>query len=129
MSGSGGFYVILSISFLGYPFSSKVSRIVAIPTSGSPLKKKELMGQFLSWTMDILITRHSDQKYSTELYIKPTHSGITLPYHSAHPKRTKENSLENELRVAARLASDDAATKRGMATILETFELEEVAEC
>ena len=73
--------------------------------------------------LDIRITRHSDQKYSTELYVKPTHSGITLPYDSAHPKRTKENTLENELRRAARLASDDAATMRGMTMIKETFEL------
>ena len=51
--------------------------------------------------LDIRITRHSDQKYTTELYVKPSHSGIILPYDSAHPKRTKENTLENELRRAA----------------------------
>ena len=55
--------------------------------------------------LDIRITRHSDQSYTTELFVKPTHSGITLHYDSAHPKRTKENTLENELRRAVRLSS------------------------
>ena len=72
--------------------------------------------------LDIRITRHSGQKYTTELYVKPTHSGIILPYDSAHPKKTKENTLENELRRAARLASDEAAKTRGMAKIREVFE-------
>ena len=72
--------------------------------------------------LDIRITRHSDQSYTTELFVKPTHSGITLHYDSAHPKRTKENTLENELRRAVRLSSDDQATVRSIQKIHDIFE-------
>ena len=71
--------------------------------------------------LDILLTRHADNTYNTELYIKDTHSGISLHYQSAHPRITKENTLKNELRRAIRLSSTPQAVTRSINRVIHTF--------
>ena len=71
--------------------------------------------------LDILLTRHQDDSYSTELYVKDTHSGIVLHFASAHPRRTKVNTLKNELRRARRLSSDTQTANRSASKIKDVF--------
>jgi len=71
--------------------------------------------------LDILLTRDTDNTYSTELYVKDTHSGISLHYQSAHPRITKENTLRNELRRAIRLSSTPQAVTRSISRVIDTF--------
>ena len=47
--------------------------------------------------LDTLITLDSNSKYSTELYIKPNHSGIIIHQTSSHPMSTKKSG--NSVRV------------------------------
>ena len=55
--------------------------------------------------LDTLVTVISDDnatKIETELFIKPTNSGIILRYKSAHPTATKHNIAGNQFRRAIR---------------------------
>ena len=60
--------------------------------------------------------------YKTGLYIKDTHSGIVLHYLSAHPRRTKLNTLKNEIRRAHRLSSDPQSSDLSVKKIKDLFQ-------
>lgn len=55
----------------------------------------------------------------TELYIKPTNSGIILHYKSAHPTSTKHNIARNQFRRAMRNSSSKAKEEASIKRIWE----------
>lgn len=58
--------------------------------------------------LDTLVTieeQNGRRRIETELYIKPTNSGIILHYDSAHPKMTKHNMAREQFRRALRNSS------------------------
>ena len=58
--------------------------------------------------MDTLVTIETQGNCTTigtELYIKPTNSGIILHYHSAHPTLTKHNMARSQFDRAIRNSS------------------------
>ena len=71
--------------------------------------------------LDILLTHNTDDTYTTELYTKDTHSGISLHYQSAHPQAIKKNTLRNEIRRAIRVSSTPQAEERSISRITHTF--------
>ena len=72
--------------------------------------------------LDTLVKVASNSKYSTELYIKPNHSGIIIHATSSHPMATKKAVIRSEFRRATRLSSDPAASSRSCLKIQELFE-------
>ena len=72
--------------------------------------------------LDTLITVHQNYKYSTELYIKPNHSGIIIHQTSSHPAATKKAVIRAEFRRAMRVSSDPDASERSCDKIQELFE-------
>ena len=72
--------------------------------------------------LDVLLTHKQDNSYTTELFIKDTHSGIVLHCTSAHPRRTKVNTLKNELRRAYRVSSDPQSAKRSVKLVKTLFQ-------
>ena len=72
--------------------------------------------------LDVLLTHQQDHSYKTGLYIKDTHSGIVLHYLSAHPRRTKLNTLKNEIRRAHRLSSDPQSSDLSVKKIKHLFQ-------
>ena len=72
--------------------------------------------------LDTLLTVDSNYKYSTELYIKPNHSGIILHQDLSHPMATKKAVIRSEFRRAMRLSSDTASSARSCQKIQELFE-------
>ena len=74
--------------------------------------------------LDTLITLHCREgrcQFDSEVYVKPNNAGIVLHYRSAHPKRTKLNTLRSQLRRAIRLSSDVHARKRSLAKVRDLF--------
>ena len=71
--------------------------------------------------LDILQTHNTDNTYSSELYIKDTHSGLSLHYQSAHPRVTKKNTIRNEIRRAIRLSFTPQAEARSISRVTYTF--------
>lgn len=63
--------------------------------------------------LDVSVEIAQDGSIRTELYIKPTHSGILPNYDSAHPQSTKMAIAESQIRRAACVANSDGSTKRG----------------
>ena len=64
--------------------------------------------------LDTLVTVASDDnatKIETELFIKPTNSGIILHYKSAHPTATKHNIARNQFRRAIKNSSNSDKEK------------------
>ena len=59
-------------------------------------------------TLVTVVTQGQVTKIETELYIKPTNSGIILHYKSAHPKSTKQNIVRSQFRRAIRNSSSSA---------------------
>lgn len=72
--------------------------------------------------LDTLISIGSDGKYSTELFIKPNHSGIVIHYSSSQPMVTKKSVIRNEFKRAQKLSSDEQATARSCNKIQNIFE-------
>ena len=71
--------------------------------------------------LDTKITVEPNGKYTTELYIKPTSSGIILHADSAQPWKTKRAVLHSQTRRAIRLSSDEDARARSIQRIRELF--------
>ena len=70
--------------------------------------------------LDTLVTveKQGDvTKLETELYIKPTNSGIILNYKSAHPTSTKHNIVRSQFHRAFRNSSNDAKEKASVGKI------------
>ena len=70
--------------------------------------------------LDTLVTveeRNGVTRIETELYIKPTNSGIILHYESAHPTSTKHNIARNQFRRAIRNSSNTLKESRSIAKI------------
>ena len=72
--------------------------------------------------LDTLVTVDLNSKYSTELYIKPNHSGIIIHATSAHPMATKKAVIRSEFRRASRVSSDAATSARSCDKIQQLFE-------
>ena len=72
--------------------------------------------------LDTIIKVDQNFKYSTELYIKPTHSGIIIHQTSSHPMQTKKAVIRSEFRRAMRVSSDEAAGSRSCQKIQDLFE-------
>ena len=67
--------------------------------------------------LDTLVTveeRNNETKLETELYIKPTNSGIVLHYKSAHPTSTKHSIARNQFRRAIKNSSNAQKEKRSI---------------
>ena len=71
--------------------------------------------------LDTEISVDEDFKYTTELYIKPNHSGVILHYDSAHPKATKKAVVRSQYKRAAAVSSNEAAKKRSARRITDLF--------
>ena len=71
--------------------------------------------------LDTKITVEPTGKYTTELYIKPTSSGIILHANSAQPWRTKRAVLESQVTRAIKLSSDEKAKDRSIGLIQNLF--------
>ena len=71
--------------------------------------------------LDTKITVEPDGKYTTELYIKPTSSGIILHADSAKPWKTKRAVLYSQTRRAIRFSCDEYARGRSIQRIRELF--------
>ena len=70
--------------------------------------------------LDTLVTieAHGDRTtIETELYIKPTNSGIILHYHSAHPTQTKHNMARNQFDRALRNSSSASKEENSIGKI------------
>ena len=50
---------------------------VFVPSSPRYIERED--AEWSVPSLDMRITRHNDHKYTTELYVKPTHSVIILP--------------------------------------------------
>ena len=72
--------------------------------------------------LDTLIKVDQNFKYSTELFIKPNHSGIIIHKMSSHPMTTKKAVIRSEFHRAMRVSSDDAASSRSCEKIQKLFE-------
>ena len=68
-------------------------------------------------TLVTLVTRDNITSVETELYIKPTNSGIILHYHSAHPTSTKHNIVRNQFCRAIRNSSNATKQKESVKKI------------
>ena len=62
--------------------------------------------------LDTLLSVDKDSKYSTELFIKPSHSGIIIHYSSSQPMATKKSVIRNEFKRARKLSSNEEAASR-----------------
>ena len=71
--------------------------------------------------LDTLITL-KDNRYSTELFIKPTSSGVVMHFTSAQPRQTKKAVLTSQFKRATRLSSDDEAKQRSFEKLTKIFE-------
>ena len=70
--------------------------------------------------LDTLVTvekQGTDTTIETELYIKPTNSGIMLHYDSAHPTQTKHNMARGQFIRAIRNSSNVSKEKKSIAKI------------
>ena len=63
-----------------------------------------------------------DGTISTELYIKPTHSGILLHYDSAHPTSTKNAMAYSQISRAIWVSSTQAGGRRGAKKVVRMLE-------
>ena len=69
--------------------------------------------------LDTSVSITQDNTIATELYIKPTHSGILLHYSSAHPTSTKEAIAFSQMNRALRVSSTSTGSSQGMKKIAE----------
>ena len=67
--------------------------------------------------LDAEISTNQDGRVCTELYIKPTHSGVLLHYNSAHPKHVKMGVAIGQMRRAVRIANTREGVERGIRKI------------
>jgi len=72
--------------------------------------------------LDTLIKLENSGAYSTELYIKPNHSGIIIHYTSSQPMSTKKAVIRGEFRRAIRLSSSQTARSNSIKKIQDMFE-------
>lgn len=72
--------------------------------------------------LDTEVSLTKDGTISTELYIKPTHSGILLHHSSAHPRSTKEAVALSQMNRAMRDSSTTAGSSRGIEKISQMLE-------
>ena len=71
--------------------------------------------------LDTTITVEPSGKYITELYIKPTSSGIILHADSAQPWKVKRAVLHSQTRRAIKLSSNEQARRRSISRIKDLF--------
>lgn len=62
--------------------------------------------------LDTSVTLTEDGTITTELYIKPTHSGVLLHHSSAHPRSTKVAVASSQMNRALRVSSTSAGSSR-----------------
>ena len=72
--------------------------------------------------LDTKISMLPDDKYSTELYIKPTSSEVIINFQSAQPMQMKKAVLNAQIRRATRLSSDAQAQRRSLERITTLFQ-------
>ena len=72
--------------------------------------------------LDTRLSVDKDSKYSTELFIKPSHSGIIIHHSSAQPMTTKKAVIRNEFKRANKLSSNEETKTRSCDKIQNAFE-------
>ena len=64
--------------------------------------------------LDTNVAITQDSSLTTELYIKPTHSGILQHYDSAHPKSLKDVIAQSQLQRALRISNTPSGSTRSV---------------
>ena len=72
--------------------------------------------------LDTNVTVTQDGSVTTELYIKPTHSGILLHYDSAHPKSLKDAIAQSQLQRALRVSNTPSGSTRSVTKMTSMLE-------
>ena len=69
--------------------------------------------------LDVTISKNplNDSKLTTELFIKPTHSGVSLNYYSKHPRHVILNTAKNHFRRAFLLSNTEESRSRSFERI------------
>ena len=70
--------------------------------------------------LDVLV-KPQNQRFTTTLYAKPSHSGSVIPWASHHPRYLLINILKNELRRALRNGSGPQEKNRGTQLLKERY--------
>ena len=72
--------------------------------------------------LDTSVSITQDGSVTTELYIKPTHSGILLHYDSAHPRSTKDAIAQSQMQRALRVSNTPSGSTRSTRKIANMLE-------